>query len=238
MLLQELKHPEIKTYLERKKTIILPFGSMEQHGPHLPTGTDTFVAARLAEEVGKRTGTVVAPVIPVGFSPGVHTLFPGTITLGAHTYISLVHDILSSIVASGFRDMLVLTGHGMNWSPLKTALMEFLNTHDGRALVLGYWETEEVTALMETGDGVHCTILETSMMLYLRPELVEMNKAFDEYRQARFMLGKSDIGQVSHSGIIAETTKSTREKGEAIFEAAVTGLVKKVELFEAGVLFE
>jgi creatinine amidohydrolase/Fe(II)-dependent formamide hydrolase-like protein len=76
------------------------------------------------------------------------------------------------------------------------------------------------------------------MMLYLRPELVEMERGFDEYRQARFMLGKNEIGQVSGSGTIAETMKSTQEKGEAIFEAAVAGIVNKVEMLEEGVLFE
>lgn len=238
MLLENMKHPEIKAYLEHKKSIIVPFGSTEQHGPHLPTGTDTFVAAHIAREAGKRTETVIAPVIPVGFSPGLHTLFPGTITIGAQTYISLVLDILESIVASGFRDILLITGHGMNWPPLKTAMMEFLNQHNARGLVMGYWEDEEVGALMEEGDGVHCTILETSMMLYLRPELVEMEKGFDEYRQARFMLGREEVSQVSSSGVIAETMKSTREKGELIFEAAVRGVVKRVEIFDEGRLFE
>src|SRR5512134_1045561 len=140
MLLEQMKHPEIKAYLEHKKSIIVPFGSTEQHGPHLPTGTDTFVAAHIAREAGKRTGTVVAPVMPVGFSTGLHTLFPGTITIRAQTYIDLILDMLNSIVNSGFRDILVMTGHGMNWSPLKTAMLEFLNQHDARALLLGYWE--------------------------------------------------------------------------------------------------
>lgn len=126
----------------------------------------------------------------------------------------------------------------MNWPPLKTAMLEFLNKHEARALVLGYWEAEEVASLMEEGDGVHCTILETSMMLYLLPELVEMGKGFDEYRQARFMLGKSEIGQVSGSGTIAETMKSTREKGELIFEAAVRGIVRRVEMLDEGILFD
>jgi len=238
MLLENMKHPEIKAYLEQKKSIIVPFGSTEQHGPHLPTGTDTFVAAHIAEEAGKRTGTVVAPVIPVGFSPGLHPLFPGTITIGAQTYISLALDIMNCIVSSGFRDILVLTGHGMNWAPLKTAMMEFLNKNDARGWVMGYWEDAEVAKLMEEGDGVHCTILETSMMLFLRPELVEMGKGFDEYRQSRFMLGRGEVGQVSISGIIAKTTKSTKEKGQLIFEAAVNGIVKKVEMFDEGSLFE
>jgi len=238
MLLENLKHPEIKAYLEHKKSIIVPFGSTEQHGPHLPISTDTILAACIAEEAGRRTETMVAPVMPVGFSPGLHTLFPGTLTLGAQTYISLVLDIFESIVSSGFRDILVLTGHGMNQAPLKTAMLEFLNKHDGRGWVMGYWEAEEVAALTEKGDGVHCTILETSLMLYLRPKLVEMEKGVDEYRHARFMLGREEVGQVSASGIIAETMKSTSEKGKLIFEAAVEGIVRRVKMFDEGILFE
>jgi creatinine amidohydrolase len=238
MLLETMKHPEIKAYLEHKKSIIVPFGSTEQHGPHLPTGTDTIVAAHIAEEAGKRTGTMVAPVMPLGFSPGLHTLFPGTIAIGAQTYISLALDVLECIVSSGFRDILVLTGHGMNWAPLKTAMMEFLNKHDARGWVMGYWEDEKVAALMEEGDGVHCTILETSMMLHLMPELVKMEKGLNEYRQPRFMLGREEVGQVSASGVIAETMKSTKEKGKMIFEAAVKGVVKKIEMFDDGILFQ
>jgi creatinine amidohydrolase len=238
MLLENMKHPEIKTYLDLKKSIIVPFGSTEQHGPHLPTGTDTFVAASIAKEAGHRTGTVVAPAMPLGFSPRLHTLFPGTITIGAQTYISLVLDIFESIVSSGFRDILVLTGHGMNWAPLKTAMLEFLNHHDARGWVMGYWECDEVAPLIEKGDGVHCTILETSLMLYLRPELVEMDKGLNEYRQARFMLGKKEVHQISSSGIIAETLNSSEAKGKLIFESAVNGVVRKIEMFEKGILFE
>ena len=133
MHLNKMKYKEVNEYLKHKKTIIVPFGSNEQHGPHLPLGTDTFVAERIAHEAGKRGETMVAPVIPVGFSPGLHTQFPGTITLGAKTYISMILDILGSLVRSGFRDLLLLTGHGMNWAPMKTALLEFLDTHDARA---------------------------------------------------------------------------------------------------------
>ena len=116
--------------------------------------------------------------------------------------------------------------------------MEFSNRHDARALVLGYWEAEEVASLMVEGNRAHCTIVETSMMLYLMPELVEMRKGFDEYRRARLMLGREEVGQLSRSGTIAETMKSTREKGALIFEAAVRGIVKREEMLDEGVLFD
>ncbi len=238
MLLENMKFSEVQEYLENKKSIILPFGSMEQHGPHLPLGTDTILAAHIANEAGKRTNTIVAPALSVGFSPGLHTKFPGTISIGAQTYISFVLDVFESVIGSGFRDLLVITGHGMNIHPLKTAMLDYLNNHNARAIVLGYWELEDVAKYVEEGDGVHCTILETSMMLYLSPDLVEMEKGINEYRKARFLLGSSEIKQISNSGVIADTLKSSREKGQLIFEAAVNGLIKKVKLFDEGILFD
>jgi creatinine amidohydrolase len=238
MQLENLKYPEIATYLKTKKSIIIPFGSIEQHGPHLPLGTDTIIAKYIANEVGSCTNTIVAPVMPFGFSPGLHTKFPGTISIGSNTYIAMIMEIIKAITNSGFRDLMIISGHGMNMHPLRTAIMEFLDNNDARAIIMGYWETEEVSKFIEEGDGVHCTILETSMMLYLQPELVDMTKGINEYRKPRFMLGKNEIKQLSKSGIIAETMKSTKEKGKLAFEAAVEGISRKVIMLEDGNLFE
>ena len=238
MQLAELTTYQIQDYLERKKTIVLPFGSTEQHGPHLPMGTDAFVAAAIANEAGSRSHTIVAPVAPLGFSPGLHSHFAGTISLKATTYIQLVQDILGSLVNAGFEDFLLLTGHGLNYSPLKTALLDFLDTHNARALVMGYWELDELQPLIEPGDGTHCTILETSLMLYLNAEMVDMSKALDEYKRARVLLGREQIKAVSSSGIIAETTKSTAEKGKQYFEASVSGILRVLKIFESEQLYD
>ena len=77
MQLEEITTYDIQAYREHKKTIILPFGSTEQHGPHLPMGTDTLIAEAIAKEAGKRSQTMVAPVVPIGFSPGLHPHFAG-----------------------------------------------------------------------------------------------------------------------------------------------------------------
>ena len=238
MKLEHITTYDVQAYLERKKTIIIPFGSTEQHGPHLPTGTDTLLAEAIAIEAGKRSQTIVAPVAPIGFSPGLHPHFAGTITLQAVTYIHLVQDILRSLHKAGFSDFLLLTGHGLNYSPLKTALLDFLNTANARALVMGYWEFKELQPLIEPGDGVHCTILETAMMLHLHGDLVDMSKSFDEYKKARFLLGTDYIKHISASGIIAETTNATAEKGERYFNAAVAGMLRVLSTFDSEMLYD
>ena len=238
MQLEHITTYDVQTYLERKKTIILPFGSTEQHGPHLPMGTDALIAEAIAIEAGKRSQTMVAPVAPLGFSPGLHPHFAGTITLQAITYLQLVQDILRSLHNAGFSDFLLLTGHGLNYSPLKTAVLDFLNTANARALVMGYWEFEELQPLLEPGDGVHCTILETAIMLHLHGELVDMSKSRDEYKKARFLLGTDYIKHISASGVIAETTKATAANGERYFNAAIAGMLRVLSRFDHDAIYD
>lgn len=238
MQLEHMTTYDVHAYLEHKKTIIIPFGSTEQHGPHLPIGTDTLIAEAIAIEAGKRSQTIVAPVAPLGFSPGLHPHFAGTITLQAITYIQMIQDILRSLRKAGFSDFLLLTGHGLNYSPLKTALLDFLNAENARALVIGYWEFEELQPLIEPGDGVHCTILETALMLHLYNDFVDMRKSFDEYKKARFLLGTDEMKRISASGIIAETTKATAEKGERYFNATIAGMLRVLATFNSDAIYD
>jgi len=155
----------------------------------------------------------------------------------AATYLPVIVDLLDGLLAAGFHDFLLLTGHGLNYSPLKTALLDLLDRRNARAVLLGCWELPEIQPLVEEGDGTHCTIMETALMLYLRPELVDMSKAVDEYRRPRFLLGRAESRQISQTGIVAETTKATSESGRRYFEAAVTGLVRVLQSFDSPELF-
>lgn len=218
--------------MKTKSAIILPFGSIEQHSYHLPLGTDSFIAQALAEEAGKITKTIVAPLSKIGFSPGLHTKFPGTITYRSLTFINIIFDILDSLIQTGFKKILILTAHGLNFSPLKTAVLDFLDKNDAHILLCEYSELEKLKPLIEKGNGIHCTIVETSLMLYQRPDLVNMNKAVDEYNIPNYMVGKSEITQTSKSGAIANTSRSTKEKGEKYFKTAVKGLVNLIQRLE------
>ena len=236
MQIANLTTCDIDDYLKKSKTIILPFGSLEQHGPHLPCGTDTFIAERIALEASKEHQFMVAPVLPFGFSPGLHPQMTGTVTISAITYITLVKEILDNLTRSGFSKFVCITGHGMNFSPLKTAVMDFLNENNGKALVLGYWEIDEVMAekqKLNDDNGVHCTVMETSMMMYLLPDMVDMGKSIDEYNKTSYLLGKKEIRKISKSGIIANTRNSTVHKGELYFNAAVRGLSRIAKTLDA-----
>ena len=232
MLLSEMKHPEVAEYLKTKKTIILPCGSTEQHGLHAPIGTDTISCYEIAKEVGIRTSTIVAPALPYGFSQGLHCTFPGTISLSGTTFIAVIHDVLESLVRSGFHDILIITGHGMNISPLHVAVTDFLHSNDAHIIVKGYWETLEYKALLEEGEGVHATPSETAIIQYLQPELVDMTKAVNEQNYAPYLVGKSEFRSVTNTGVIANATLATAEKGRNFFEAAVEGMSNLLKRFE------
>ncbi len=111
--------------LEREKTLaIVLTGSMEQHGPHLPLGQDTFVAQHLADEalkkVGDRIKYVVLPPLPIGQSPE-HMDFPGTLTFSAETYLNVILDVCESLANHGFKKILFINGHGGNTSIISAA---------------------------------------------------------------------------------------------------------------------
>lgn len=125
--LQENKWKDVENYLQKRKTIIIPVGSVEQHAKHLPLGTDSFVAIKLAEDVAKETGTLVAPPLWLGWAPH-HMAFPGTITLRPETLTSLLYDVAKSLIYHGFEKLVIINGHReANLPPLKTAVTKLRN---------------------------------------------------------------------------------------------------------------
>ncbi len=230
--MSELKYPEVEDYLEKKKTIIIPCGSNEQHGPFAPLGTDASLAFEIAREAGRKTATMVAPVLAYGFSPGLHSAFTGTISLRGSTYMSVVEDILDSLLRSGFKEILFLTAHGMNISPLQTIVGDYLDKNDAHIIIANYWNSPRFVSLQEEGEGSHATISEISMMLYLFPQLVNMEKAIDELQNIPYYMGKNEVRNISQSGVIAKATKADTQKGEKFFEAAVDGIIELLERFK------
>jgi creatinine amidohydrolase len=232
MLLAEMKHPDVAQYLTNKRTVILPCGSTEQHGLHAPIGTDTMTAFEVCKEVGRRTSTIVAPVMPYGFSQGLHCTFPGTISLSGVTFMTVVGDILKSLVRSGFSNILFITGHGMNINPLHVAVNEFLNENDAHIIVKGYWQCKEYEALLEEGEGIHATPSETSIIMHLQPDLIDISKAVDERNYRPYLVGKSEFRKISSTGVMGNATIADSDKGSRYFEAAVEGMCNVLRKFE------
>ena len=119
--LQEMKWEEVRDHLQKDDVVIIPVGSTEQHGTHLPLGTDSMVAIALAEDAAKEAGALVAPPIWFGWSPH-HMAYPGTITIRPETLIELIMDVCRSLIYHGFHRVIVLNGHRVaNMAPLTIA---------------------------------------------------------------------------------------------------------------------
>jgi creatinine amidohydrolase len=161
--------------------LILVVGSTEQHGRHLSFGTDVWTPWQIARSVSDRTRVLVAP--PVSYGLSLHHLgFPGSLSLRPYTLSAVITDLLESAYEHGFRQILILNGHGGNIAALQVALAETLHELHGLRVHLGnWWHLPEVTAILEQafpGEvGSHADVSETSLILAIRPEVVHLERA-------------------------------------------------------------
>ncbi len=244
--------------LDPDRTIfLLPTGAIEQHGPHLPIDTDIFNSNSLVNAVAKNWKTtdqtidskvIALPPIWWGTSPH-HKGFSGTISLRIETFHSLLSDIFSSITQHGFYRFLIINGHGGNAGILNASTGELSESLGVSIPTYSYWQSI-ISTLIELGESEiggmgHACEMETSLALYLRPELVNLNELRQDLPKSRLALSCIDFRQPgflgipldfrrdSREGVMGDPTLATKEKGQRIFNDALlaaNGLVKS--LFE------
>lgn len=159
---------------------LLPTGATEQHGPHLPTGTDTFaveaIARRAAAAVGPETPVVVTPTLPFG-SSSHHLAFGGTMSVSTETYYRLVSDLAESLIISGFKRIFILNGHGGNNELVQLVARDLALKYPADLAAASYWVTAW-DALVAAGAHYngrlpgHAGAFESSIVLALQPQLV------------------------------------------------------------------
>ncbi|MEE8168316.1 MAG: creatininase family protein [Candidatus Hydrothermarchaeales archaeon] len=211
MRLEELSWPEVKEYLKERKDIILPLGSVEEHGYHLPLSTDTDIALAIADGVSARTGVLVASPVHYGVCNTTRA-YAGTTSVTFDSLRSCLRDIFMSLGDSGFKAVYVISGHlgSSHVAALKEAAR--LNSVKVYFLDLRAVDTSDI---LET-KPFHACESETSLMLYLHPKKVKMEKAVDEEIEIRDY--RLDALKKTESGVWGCPTKATREKGKRIFE--------------------
>jgi creatinine amidohydrolase len=232
MKLAEVSWVEAQKILKGVDTVILPVGSTEQHGPHSPLGTDHIIADTVANMVGDRVELPVLPVVPVGISSH-HRQFPGTLWVPPTVFRDYIKAIILSASSHGPRKFLVINGHGGNTPSLKE-VAEDLRSDDELFVAI-------TTAYPPKLDG-HAGEDETSLMLHLHPDLVDMKKALNTKQNEALAgiemktqrVGPADFGwdtiDLSSTGIFGaagktiEATKATPEHGKEILEAHVDEL--------------
>lgn len=241
VLWEELNSPRIGRLAAEDAMVLIPVGAIEQHGPHLPVMTDTLAAA----EVSRRTAlllteeghpAVVAPAVWSGLSPH-HMMFPGTITLDYDLFASLIKQICRCIHQHGFRRIVLINGHGGNVDPLRVLVRE-INEMLGRpAFVATYWNAvgSAMREILDTDTGIgHSGEAETSILLALRPDLVE--RPFDrskgpdrpdpeELREGVAFTFRTYRDRTT-IGVIGDAETATAEKGEKILSVAAGQLAQ------------
>lgn len=248
-LLEEMTWEEAKTKFKETDLAILPVGSLEQHGPHLPLSTDAFDAYWLAKEVTKKVTPpkpVVLPPINYGISYH-HMAFPGTVSLAPETLIATVYDIGCSLVVYGIKKLLIINGHGGNTGALKCASQKL--NHEKKLLVFidsGESASKEIKQLVKTPGDVHSGEYETSTSLANREKLVKKNKLKKEkpilpVGKQEFPSPYLDFGsnnyvpwtfethKLTKSGILGDATKASKQKGKKLWNVHIKHLVEFVE---------
>ena len=222
---------------DRSAVVVVPTGSNEQHGPHLPLATDAILATAVAEAVESLlpAKVVLTPTLWLGAS-GHHMAFPGTITASFDAYDAALRSVVDSMLAHGFTKFFVLNGHGGNNAPNAVALRKLKAEHPAATFAhAGYYEPVEAeTAQILTGpykEMHHACEAEASLMLHVRPEWVRTDKLRDDGLRSDPPVTTPihHFDQCTEEGSFGYATLATADKGRRIFDAAVAAVAREVE---------
>jgi creatinine amidohydrolase len=216
MYLDELTMKEFKARVGKGSVVIWPIGATEEHGDHLPLCTDSIQPERVAEDVAKLTGALIAPPLRYG-NCGSTANFPGTISLSFDTLRAVAFDVVSELARQGFRKIVVLSGHAgrLHMAALRLAAEEVLDeVPDLKIMVLSDYDIAysiKDDAIPE-GDG-HAGMMETSRVMAITPYLVRgRGKKFKpEFPKYRVM---NDSEKYFPGGVMGDPTKAIASKGK------------------------
>lgn len=248
ILWAEKSSKQLDELVKENEVAILPIGSTEQHGPHLPTGTDHIIGWEIAKKVAENTGSMLLPMIPIGFSED-HYPRTGTLTFSAETLRRIIGDIAKSLSRNGVKHVVVISGHAGHLAQLSAVCYE-LNVMGelGDTLIhnISPYSVLPVEAFSEILDEeifMHAEELETSLILLLRPDLVDMSKAVKEIPSfipkglntpaflegIRIFTTSKFLGRDLKHGVCGDPTLATKEKGEKLLELLVNAVSEAVK---------
>jgi creatinine amidohydrolase len=223
----DLRWPQVAGATGAQSVALLPFGAVEEHGPHLPLGTDIAIADGLADRICDAAGLLRLPTMPYG---QVWSLahFPGSLTVRDEILVGLITDLADGLRRGGVTGLVLLTAHLGNVAALRAASRALAGTDGLPAIALAYPGLDEVAEAVSESPRSHPSImhadeLETSLMLALDPLSVDMDRAVAEYPDypPDFGLAPSRWDVLSTSGVFGDATAATAGKGEQIIDHVV-----------------
>lgn len=240
--LPDLTWQEIHEIKRRTDKVLIPMGSLEQHGPHLPLSTDTIIAFEVAKRVAEKLDIALAPPMGFGFSIE-HMDFLGTISLDPSTLIALLKSVCLSLVKHGFNRIFIVNGHGGNRAIIESAIQLMKNESNASfySFTLLSVVQKFFNKIRDSSEGEigHADEIETSLMLAICPEKVKMNKCVDESPKLpvhlTFEASKKEVTfawrtkEISESGVIGAPSKASAEKGRLMLDYLVNEIATIVK---------
>jgi creatinine amidohydrolase len=241
----EMTWPEIDAAARAGAVALWSVGSTEQHGPHLPVSVDTLIPFELSRRIARELHVVLPPPQVFGFRSrplsGGGQGFPGTTSLRGETLIHVVRDVVGELARSGFRSIAVVNWHGENVNLLYEGIQlarEAGLLRDAKVVLIervfnAFSDDETAFLFADARDGFpgwpaeHAAIMETSLVMELRPELVREDRIADDRSAERpfYDVIPTPASHVAPSGVLAEATKASREKGARLARLIVELLV-------------
>jgi creatinine amidohydrolase len=244
---EEFTWPEVRDAVAQNRVAVLPVGTIEQHGPHLPLITDVLTATEISRLAVERNPEQAVLLPPVFYAFNEHHLdFPGTIAVEGTTFVNYVSDIGKSLAHHGFRKILLVNGHGSNVPFLDVAARNITNHSAAICAMVPWWNLVPKPLLKELresefpGGMAHGCELETSLLLYLRGDLVQMDKAQKDMPVQRSEFFYWDLeapspvffqeffSRYSRTGTLGDPTKASVDKGRRFVEAVVERMVRLI----------
>ncbi len=234
-LLEKITMDEFKKYLKKTKTIVFPFGTIEEHGSHLPLNTDSMIIQESLYLAAKKRKFFLAPITHYGVCTSTKD-HPGTISISAETLRRLTSDLITESYKKGLRNFLLISGHGgsLHMSALKESaevLVEQLR--DIKMAVFSPYDLlyKGLAGIVETPNDSHAGELETSMILHLSPELVK-GRAAAEYPQIPKPFIVRDKIKYWRGGVWGDPQKATVKKGEKAINIIAERIISVIDEIE------
>ena len=231
MLIEEITMDDFASGLGKTRTVIIPFGSTEEHGPHLPLGADTIHVYEICKVAAKQIPVFVAPPLFYGVCRSTRH-HPGTVGIRPSTLRAITADLVSDLYRQGLRHFLIISGHasGLHLSCLIEVGEEFLQSYpDSRLAVLSVLDLGMVAwqEVITTKDDSHAGEVETSIMLHLRPHLVGEARPREWPRFPEHLLVRDKL-RYWPGGVWGDASHASEGKGRKLFDLSVAALVRLI----------
>lgn len=225
MSIYDLSFSEIKS---KKRRVIIPLGSIEQHGPHLPVTTDILIAEYIANQISKKIPAYVMPGIPYGVSYEHESFF--NISISSDLLSELLTQVCISLAENGFRSIIILNGHHGNMGVVQYVPQKVASKNPKlNVFSINYWNLIE-------REFDHAGFVETSLMLSINPKLVQMNKAKPGYSDKKRLhatystfLNNPSSFKITKNGVWGDPTKANSSDGRKIMSTAIKNIIRSIK---------